>query len=138
MALIERNREPTARELAVFGLLLGPFFGLIGAFVLWMTGSWAGAAALWCPGSLLVVACLCASSVRRRTYLVWMTLLYPVGWALSHLVLVMVYYGWVAPVGSLMRLFGYDPMRRRLGREATSNWVRRKPTTDVNRYFRQY
>jgi len=138
MALIERNREPTARELTVFGVLLAPFFGLIGSIVLWRTDSWTVAVVLWIAGLLLAAAYLCSPSFRRPTYTTWMALLYPVGWAISHLILAIVYYGWVTPVGLLMRLFGYDPMRRRLGRQVPSQWVRRKAAADVNRYFRQY
>jgi len=138
MALIERNREPTPRELMVFGLLLGPFFGLIGALVLWRTGSWTVAAVLWIVGSLLAAVYLCSQSVRRPSYMTWMALLYPIGWVVSHLLLALVYYGWVTPVGLFMRLFGYDPMRRRPDRNATTRWIRRRPITNINRYFRQY
>jgi hypothetical protein len=52
--------------------------------------------------------------------------------------LALVYYGWITPIGLLIRLFGYDPMRRRLDRTAKSNWIRRKPIKNVDRYFRQY
>ena len=138
MALIEKNREPTSRELMIFGLLLAPFFGLIGMLVRWRTGSWTAPTALSVAGLLLVIVYLNTASVRRPVYATWMALLYPVGWAASHLLLALVYFGWVTPIGLLMRLFGYDPMRRRLGRERASNWVKRKPTENVNRYFRQY
>lgn len=138
MALIEKNREPTLRELMIFGLLLVPFFGLVGAFVRWRAGSWTAPTVLWAAGLLLGGMYLCTPSVRRPIYVAWMALLYPVGWVISHMLLALVYYGWVTPVGLLMRLFGYDPMRRRLGRELTSNWIKRKPVDNVNRYFRQY
>lgn len=138
MALIERNREPTPYELMVFGLLLTPFFGLIGALVLWRTGSWTVAPAFWVTGLLMAVAFLCVPSVRRPTYMAWMALLYPIGWVISHLLLALVYYGWVTPVGLLMRMFGCDPMRRRPDPEATTHWIRRKPINNISRYFRQY
>jgi len=138
MALIERNREPTSRELIIFSSLLAPFFGLVGLLVLWKTGSWTAATVLWVSGLLMSIACLCTPSIRRPMYASWMALLYPVGWAVSHLLLALIYYGWITPVGLLMRLFGYDPMRRRLGRKAKSQWIRRRPIGNANRYFRQY
>jgi len=70
--------------------------------------------------------------------MMWMTVMYPIGWAISHALLALVYFGWVTPIGLLMRLFGYDPMRRRLTRQKASHWVRRKPIGNINRYFRQY
>ncbi len=138
MALIERNREPTPYELTVFGLLLAPFFGLVGALVLWRTGSWAAATVLWAAGLLMAAAYLRLPSARRPAYMAWMALLYPVGWAASHVLLALVYSGWGTPVGLLMRLFGCDPMRRRPDREAASHWIRRKPISSISRYFRQY
>lgn len=138
MALIERNREPTSRELIVFGASLAPFCGLVGALVLWKTGSWKVATVICGAGLFLAIVCLYSQPVARRTYRAWMAILYPIGWAVSHLLLALVYFGWVTPVGLLMRLFGYDPMRRRLGRERESNWIRRKPAANVDRYFRQY
>ena len=138
MALIEKNREPTSHELKVFGLLLGPFFGLIGALVLWRIGAWPVATVFWIMALLLAIVYHSVPSIKRPMYLAWMAVMYPIGWAVSHALLALVYFGWVTPVGLLMRLFGHDPMRRRLTRPKASHWVRRKPIKNVNRYFRRY
>ncbi|MHC4116818.1 MAG: SxtJ family membrane protein [Planctomycetota bacterium] len=138
MALIERNREPTPYELRVFGLLLGPFFGLIGVLVLWRAEAWTITTVCWIIAVLSAIVYHGVPSIKRPTYMAWMAAMYPIGWVISHALLAVVYYGWVTPVGLLMRLCGYDPMRRRLYRGAASHWVRRKPIKNVNRYFRQY
>ncbi|MGD8500307.1 MAG: SxtJ family membrane protein [Phycisphaerales bacterium] len=138
MALIRRNREPTPYELRIFGLLLGVFFGLIGAVVLWQAGSWRIATACWTIATLLAAVYYCVPSVKRPMYVLWMAVMYPIGWIITHVLLALVYYGWITPIGLLMRLFGYDPMRRRLDQTAKSNWIRRKPIKNVDRYFRQY
>ena len=138
MALIERNREPTSSELKVFGLLLGPFFGLIGMLVLWRAWSWTIAAILWSIAILSATVYYCVPAIRRPTYMLWMAVMYPIGWVVSNALLAVVYYGWITPVGLMMRLCGYDPMRRRMRRGTASHWVRRKPIKNVNRYFRQY
>ena len=138
MALIERNHEPTPHELRVFGLLLGPFFGLVGAIVLWRAGSWTVTIACWTVALLSAIMYHCMPSIRRPMYMAWMAIMYPIGWAVTHLLLALVYYGWVTPIGLLMRLFGHDPMRRRVNRRAGSHWIRRKPIEDVSRYFKQY
>jgi hypothetical protein len=138
MALIQKNREPTPRELMIFGVLIGPFFGLIGALVLWRSGAWMIAAVFWSIAVLSAIVYHCVPSVKRPTYMAWMAVMYPIGWLVSHALLAIVYFGWITPVGLLMRLCGYDPMRRRLCRGAESHWIRRKPVKNVNRYFRQY
>ncbi|UCE50229.1 MAG: hypothetical protein JSW47_08700 [Phycisphaerales bacterium] len=138
MALIEKNREPTSQQLKVFGLLLGPFLGLIGVLLFWRIGTWTIPVVCWIVALLWAMVYHCVPSIKRTMYVVWMAVMYPIGWLVSHALLVLVYFGWITPVGLLMRLFGYDPMRRRLGREAASNWIRRKPAGNLNRYFRQY
>ncbi|MHC4425147.1 MAG: SxtJ family membrane protein [Planctomycetota bacterium] len=138
MALIQRNREPTPYELRMFGLLLAVFFGLTGAVVLWRAGSWRIATVCWTTATLLAIVYYCVPSVKRPMYMVWMAVMYPIGWIITHVLLALVYYGWITPIGLLIRLFGYDPMRRRLDRTAKSNWIRRKPIKNVDRYFRQY
>ena len=138
MALIQKNREPTSQQLKVFGLLLGPFFGLIGALVLWRAGTWTIPVVCWIVALLSVIVYHCVPSAKRTMYMAPMTVMYPIGWLVSHALLALVYFGWVTPVGLAMRLFGYDPMRRRLARQKASHWVRRKPVGNVNRYFRQY
>ncbi len=138
MALIQRNHEPTSRELRIFGLLLVLFFCLIGAIVLWRASLWTIATVCWTTALLVAIVYYSVPSVRRPMYMVCLTVTYPIAWTITHLLLVLVYYGWITPVGLLMRLFGYDPMRRRLNRQAKSHWIRRKPIKNVNRYFRQY
>jgi len=138
MALIERNREPTSSELRMFGLLLGPFFGLIGVLVLWRAEAWVIATVCWVIAVISAAVFHCVPSIKRPMYTAWMAAMYPIGWVISHVLLALVYFGWVTPVGLLMRLCGYDPMRRRLHRGTASHWVRRKPIKNVNRYFRQY
>ncbi|KPK38642.1 MAG: hypothetical protein AMJ65_12580 [Phycisphaerae bacterium SG8_4] len=138
MVLIDRNLEPTHRQLKVFGLLLGPFFGLIGALLLWRTGTWTIPAVCWIVALITAIVYHWVPSIKRTMYMAPMTVMYPIGWLVSHALLALVYFGWVTPVGLLMRLFGSDPMRRRFNRQKASHWVRRKPVGNVNRYFRQY
>jgi hypothetical protein len=63
---------------------------------------------------------------------------YPIGWVVSHVLLGLIYFGLLTPVGWLMKLFGYDPMERRFDRAAASYWVERERQTDAGRYFKQF
>ena len=55
------------------------------------------------------------------------------------LVLALVYYLVVTPIGLIMRLFGYDPMTRRRDCEFESFWVPRgKGDRGPESYFRQF
>ena len=57
----------------------------------------------------------------------------------SHVVLALVYYLVFVPIGLLMRLFGYDPMKRGFDPEAATYWTARDPkASEPKRYFRQF
>jgi hypothetical protein len=75
--------------------------------------------------------------VRRPKFLAWMYAAYPIGWVVSHRVLAIIYFGLLTPIGTLMGVFGYDPMARRFDRAAASYWVERGRNRDPARYFRQ-
>jgi hypothetical protein len=62
----------------------------------------------------------------------------PIGWVISHLILLATYYLVFTPVGLLMRLVGYDPLNRRFDRAAKSYWTQHDSGVETARYFKQY
>jgi Saxitoxin biosynthesis operon protein SxtJ len=70
-------------------------------------------------------------------YRAWMAAFFPVGWAVSHLLLAFVFFAVLTPTGLLMWLVGRDPLQRRWDRSASSYWIPRRTTSDSRRYFRQ-
>lgn len=136
--MIDKNREPSPRDLRVFGLLLIGFSGLVGGLIYWRLE--APRAAVGVAGALLLVAILYQAlpPLRRFFYLGWMKVTYPIGWTVSHLALAAVFYLVITPIGLIMRLFGRDPMQRRRSPGATTYWAPRAPGVDTARIFRQF
>jgi hypothetical protein len=137
MALLDINWNPGRRELKQFALLWIAFFGLVGAYILWAKPSWPTTYVLWGVASLGIVGYILPRAARP-IYVLWMALAMPIGWCVSHLLLLSVYYLVVTPIGLLMRLFGYDPMNRRFDRSATSYWTNHDPSAEPARYFKQF
>ena len=139
MPLIEINRNPTRRDLRLFACLgLPAFLGLVGALLWWRGAPGLVSGGLWTAGGFLVGVGLVAPQATRLLYVGWMTLLFPVGWVVSHLVLGLVFFGVLTPMGLLMRLVGRDQLRRRRDPETVSFWVPREGPTDPERYFHQF
>ncbi|MHC5009470.1 MAG: SxtJ family membrane protein [Planctomycetota bacterium] len=136
--MIEINRNPSRRELLVFGLLLGVFLALVGWIAWWRFEAHETATVLWCLAVALPLLHFLVPAVRRPLYLGWMYAAFPIGWFLSHLLLALIYYVILTPIGLFMRLLGRDPMRRRFDRETDSYWVRRSGPSEPARYFRQF
>ena len=66
-----------------------------------------------------------------------MMLTYPIGWLVSRIVLVLLFYGMFTPMAILFRLIGRDALMRRRRPDQPSYWGTKPDTTDVRRYFRQ-
>jgi hypothetical protein len=112
-------------------------FGVVGGVVLWRLEALGAAQALWSIGGVFALVYYTVRPLRRPLYNVWMGLTRPIGWAVSHLVLAVVFYALITPIGSVMRLFGRDALERRFDPAAQSYWAARDPGDDTARYFRQ-
>ena len=62
----------------------------------------------------------------------------PIGWTVSHVVVSIVFYLVMTPIGLIMRMVGHDPMCRHLDPNASSYWMAYNPKADSARYFRQF
>jgi hypothetical protein len=136
--MIERNRNPTARDLRQFGLLLAGFVLLAG----WLLGRRFGFAPPWpllgALSALSLVLAVARPMALRAVFLGWGTATWPISWVVSHVLLALVFYGILTPVGLLVRLSGHDPMQRKLEPMATTYWQRRPPPRDRKSYFRPF
>ena len=137
MALIELKTNPTARDLKWFGLILLAFFGVVGGIVWLRSGSLAIPRIIWGAGVVRAAIYYAIPPARKPMFVGWSYLTYPIGFVVSHVLLAVLFFGVFTTVGLVMRLFGYDPMRKTFDRSATTYWVRHEESADVSRYFRQ-
>ncbi len=135
--MIQINKNPSQKELAWFGLLCVAFFGLIGLSALHKTHSLYSAMIIWVAAAIGVAIFFAVPPLRKPVYLGWMYAAYPIGWVVSHLLLVIAFYGVFTPVGLLMRALSRDPLAKKFDRSASTYWMPHNPGTDPDRYFRQ-
>jgi hypothetical protein len=138
MALIEVNLNPGKSELKWFGLLLLVFFGVLGGIVYWINSESAVPPILWSIGLAVCVIYYAIKPLRLPLYRAWMKLIFPLGWAISHLLFGFIYYLVLTPVGLLLRLFRYDPLRRRRDENVQTYWAERSSEKEPGRYFKQF
>lgn len=123
--------KPDARALRQFGAIMAGAIALMFGLVIpwlwdlaWPRWPWivAGVLALW---AVLWPAGL--APVFRN----WMKLATVLGWINTRLLLGVVFYGIIAPIGLIMRLFGHDSLKRRWQPQAQSyRTASRQPPTD--------
>jgi hypothetical protein len=140
MALIRINHTPSVRELRQFAAVWFPMFWTLVAGVMYARAGWPAAMAASIVAAGVVAG---AIGVRRPAFirpifLLWIYAASPIGWVISHLVMGIVFYLVVTPIGIAMRLTGYDPMRRGRSRAQATSWVACDSTAPTPAYFRQY
>ena len=74
----------------------------------------------------------------RPIYVGMILAVFPIGWLLSHVLLGIVLYLVLTPIGLLLRISGKDPMQRTLKPQAATYWEPHTQETDVSRYFKQF
>ncbi len=138
MALLELDRRPSHRDLLRFGAALPLALSALGGVLFWRASTPTYAFVLWGAAAVLALAFFSVRPFRRPIYLVWTTIVFPVGWVLSHAVLFFAYYAVITPIGLARRALGSDPLSRRFERDRPSYWVRRTEEKDPSTYFRQF
>ena len=103
--------EITKKTLRQFGLMVGGIFLFIG---LWPFVWRQEAVRIWVvvPGGLLAAAGLIVPGVLKHVYRGWMWVGHVMGWINTRIILGVLFYGVVTPMGLAMKLAGRDPMRR--------------------------
>jgi peptidoglycan/LPS O-acetylase OafA/YrhL len=140
---LEVNWRPDATERRRFGRNLALWFPLAAGAILliakWRTGSWAQWP-LWAAGSAASIglACMALPAIAWPFYFLLNGLGCTIGFVVNHVVFTAIYYGAITPIGLLLRLFGKDPLERRIDRSATTYWKDAKPAGNASRYFRQF
>lgn len=124
----EKNREEEPAAKApdrAFGWVMGVFFFIVAALPLWAGQPWRAWALFVAAG--FIAAALLLPALLSPLNRVWMAFGEMLRRVMSPLMLAVIFFGVITPMGLLMRLFGKDPMRRRLDAKAASYWIHRDP-----------
>ena len=129
------NETISKKQLRQFGLLIGFGFPiLIGWLLPLLFRHEFRAWTLWVgiPGLILGLK---APSLLQYPYKVWMALGHILGWLNSRIVLGLVFILVLQPIAYIMRVIGYDPLRKRRKEEKTYRENRQNHHTDLTRIF---
>jgi len=125
------------RELRRFGLTVGGAFLLLGALSAWR-GHVVPPRVLWTLGVALVLLGLIVPRALGPVEVAWMRLAATLGHWNASLILALLFYLVVTPVGWVVRRLR-DPMDRRLDDGKASHWIRRtRAAADLETYRHQF
>jgi hypothetical protein len=130
--------RPAAKALRQFAAAWLVFFSAVGAHQYLVRHHPAVGLALMGLAVVIGALGLVKPSLVRWIFVGWMVVGFPIGWAISELMLLLMYYAILTPVAVLFRLRGRDLLRRRRAPEATTFWLAKDTPQDVRSYLRQY
>jgi hypothetical protein len=132
---LRREDETSGPSDRKFGLTIGAVLAIIAAFKAFHLSPWAlvwGALAAAFAG--LALARPASLSVPNRLWLKLGLLLHRL---VSPVIMAILFYGTILPIGLLMRAFGKDPLRLRLERDQRTYWLPRSDDRQPNASMRQ-
>jgi hypothetical protein len=134
--LIDIRSRASERELRWFAGLWFPALCLMVGWFALRRNVPTAAYVVWIAGASLSIAGLARPAIIQPVYrgLIWLT--FPIGWVVSHVILLVLYYAVITPIGVLVRMF-FDPLERRFESKADSYWFPRE-SAEPRRYFRQF
>lgn len=129
--------SPTQPVLRQFAGLLVLFCGGLGLWQMLSTGP------LWskvlCGVGLVVgILGLIRTDLIKPLWIVWMIVLFPVAWVITHVLLAVLYFGLFTPIGLVLRMVRGDVLQHTIDRECESYWEPKAQPTSVKSYFRQF
>ena len=120
-----RSVDSSRKALRSFGLLVGGVVLAIAAIVLWRRD--------WTPGTAVFVLSAIGGGLLllgatfpvllKPIYSVWMALAVILGFIMTRVILTIVFYLVVTPIGLVMRATGRDPLSRKLDADAPTYWL---------------
>lgn len=147
MAIVDINWNPTRKELRWFAGLLIIFCGIVA----WMVNESSQpivstlprvispfAIAIAVAGAVIGITGLARPDWVRYVYVGWMIAVSPIAFVVSNLIVAIVFYLVVAPIGFAMKLVRRDALHLEFRDETTSYWQEKQMPKDPRRYFRQY
>lgn len=138
MTWADIQRNPSIKTLRQFAGVWLVFFLALAAYQGWYRNK---------PGWGLGLAVLAVvvggpgllfPKILRPIYVGWMMLVFPIGWTVSQIMLLLMFYGIITPIAFVLRLKGRDPLARKRAPDRPSFWIPKETPADLRRYFRQY
>ena len=137
MSFMQINWNPRKDDIRNFGIMTLIMLPLISSLLLWkqhINITWAFA--ISGIGAIFFMACLFSYRTGRFLYLSLMLLVYPIGLTISFLMIVLLYYAIIAPMGIVFKFLKKDPLHREFNGSINTYWVKHKDRKDINSYYR--
>lgn len=138
MSLAPINWQPDRKTLAEFSEAWLFFLGMVAAPLAYFRGHHGLAATFWVLAVLGRGLGLIRPAWMKPAFVGLSLATWPIGWVVSNLAMILIYFTVFAPIGLVFRLIGRDVLNRRFDRGASTYWELHNPDRGLNGYLRQF
>lgn len=124
MTNILKDIDLSKSSLRKFGLTMSFCLFAIGLFLFFRHN--AAYKAYWFFGLIFFGLAQILTPLLKPIYEIWMTLAFYLGWINTRVILILVYYVIVTPIGLIAKLFRKDFLNPKLDKNAQSYWQKRE------------
>lgn len=129
------NLELSKKNLRSFGLLIGGIFILISILLLLKTNSISFIFII--PGSGLIILGALFPFALKQVYRAWMGLAFTMGWIVSGILIILLYYFMVAPIGLIAKLLGKQFLDLKFRVNKNTYWIKKSGDVKID-YRKMY
>lgn len=131
MAMIEeiKNIKGNKSDWKKFGITMGIILAAIGLFLFWKKNIYFE----YCffPAAAFLFLGLILPSILKPVYKAWMTLSVVMGFIMTKVIMIIIFYLIVAPIGLIARVTGKKFLDMKINRNAKSYWIARETVAKV-------
>jgi hypothetical protein len=132
-----KNLDISTKSLRKFGLSVGAVFCLL-AFWMFLKNHFPLVLTIFgIVGMLLMVMGLIFPKALKEIYKVWMGMAFAIGWVVSRILLAILFFLVITPIGFIAHLFRNEFMDIKMNRVRDTYWVRRNKNKKIN-YEKMY
>ena len=134
--MISIQWNPEKKQLRQFaGIWFPAFCGLVGWSIARKTGHWQEVEIGWAVAGMISITGLFFPPLIRPVFVGLILATFPIGWVISHVLLGVIFYSIVTPIGLALRLSGHDPLQLKAP-TGDSLWKSPVGKTDPASYLR--
>lgn len=119
-----KNIKSGKSDLRRFGITMGVVLVLLGGVLWWREIDWYGY--LFVCTAVFIVLGLAIPAALKPIHRAWMTLSIVLGWIMTRVILIVLFYLVVTPTGWLGKLFGERFLHVKIDPDASTYWIHRK------------
>jgi saxitoxin biosynthesis operon SxtJ-like protein len=132
---LRREDQTTGPSDRKFGLTLGIVFALLAVLKLVERSNWG---MIWSVLAVALIGCaLLRPSLLAVPNMIWLKFGLLLHRIVNPIIMALLFFGTILPIGLLMRVLGKDPLRLRLDKAADSYWLPRSDERPQSEAMRQ-